>query len=107
MVDALKLDFIADTSKLNHSVQEFSSIQKKLSALIAILARWITKDIVHPVKDELFDCALSEKAADYQQAPVHLCDPAIPVLPAEVPGTWPPGERRQLGCSSGPLNDLM
>lgn len=39
LVDTLKLDFIADTSKLNHSVQEFSSLQKKLNALIAILAK--------------------------------------------------------------------
>lgn len=52
VVDGLKLDFIADTSK-NHSVKEFSILQKKLNALIAILAKWVTKDIMYPVKEEL------------------------------------------------------
>lgn len=63
---------------------------------------------MHPVKEELIDSALSEKAAAYPQwVPVCFCHPAIPVVPAERPGSWPAGERMQLDCSSGLFSDLL
>lgn len=65
IVDAFKTLKTSWQILKNHSVQEFSSLQKKLDALIAILAKWITKDIMHPAKEELIDYALPEKAAAY------------------------------------------
>lgn len=66
------------------------------------------KDIMHPVKEELIDCALSEKAAASLSGFLCICViPAMPVLPADLSGSRPAGETGQLDCSSGPLSDLM
>lgn len=59
------LILIADTSNLNHEVQEFRRLQKRLNTLIAILDELITEDIIYSVKQELIDCALSEKVSAY------------------------------------------